>query len=287
MIKLSNNHTFEYMAASSTLGFDGKGWWWQQPLRWTNHLDVTLFTSVTKTLTLHPTKGNWRWYNPFRCLRFIHGGVVNAIELTNPGIDWWRREIGYSVDSSRISLIVSIFGELDELAEMTKILNDFDLAGVKINASCPSAKNDILRNTGKVIKSCEIVKKNSRLPVILKISVAHDVEKIVNEIDGIVEAIAINSVPWNIAFPSHQSPLANLGGGGVSGKAAQPFTWNLVEKLSKSTSIPIIGPSISNFDDMEKVRKIGAKAVSFGSIFFPYSWLPTQYVRKELKNQIR
>lgn len=252
-------------------------------MRWTNHLDVTLFTSVTKTLTLHPTKGNWRWYNPFRCLRFIPDGVVNAIELTNPGIDWWRRKIGYSVDSSRISLIVSIFGEPDELAEMAIILNDFDLVGLEINVSCSSAKNDILQNTEKVIKSCRIVRKNSRLPVILKISTAHDAEKIIDEVSGIIEAISINSVPWVMAFPSKQSPLAKFGGGGVSGKAAQPFTWDLVGKLSKLTSTPVIGPSISNFDDMEKVRKIGAKAISFGSIFFPCSWLPTQYVRKELK----
>lgn len=284
MIKLSNGHSFKYMAASSTLGFDGKGWWWQQPLRWSNLLDVALFTSVTKTLTLRPEKGNWRWYNPFRCLRSIPNGVVNAIALTNPGIDWWRKKIGPSVDSTRISLIGSIFGEPDELVKMAIIMSDFDLVGLEINASCPTTNTDILQNTEKIIKSCEIVKKNSHLPLILKISVAHDVEKIVNEIDGVVEAIAINSVPWNIAFPNHQSPLANLGGGGVSGKAAQPFTWDLVERLSKSTSIPVIGPSISNFDDMEKVRKLGAKAVSFGSIFFPYSWKPTQYVRKELKN---
>lgn len=285
MIKLSNGHTFEYMAASSTLGFDGKGWWWQQPLRWTNLLDVTIFTSVTKTLTLQPVEGNWRWYNPFRCLRFIPGGVVNAIELTNLGIDWWRKEVGPSVDSSKISLIASIFGEPDELAEMAKIMSDFDLVGIEINTSCPSAKNDILQNTGKVIKSCEVVERNSHLPIILKMSVTHDAEKIVEETDKIIEAIAINSVPWIIVFPNCQSPLAKFGGGGVSGKAARPFTWSLVEQLSKSTSIPIIGPSISNFDDMEKVRKIGAKAVSFGSIFFPYSWKPTQYIRKESKNK--
>ena len=281
MIKFSNGHAFEYMTASGALGFDGKGWPWERPWQWLKIFDPTLFTSVTKTLTLQPTEGNLRWYNPLRCIRLLHGGVVNAVGLSNPGIAWWCEKIGPSVDSNKIPLVVSIFGEPEELAEMPRMLDRFDLVGLEIDASCPNTKTDILHNTARVIASCKAVKENSRLPLILKLSVSHDIEQIVKEVENLVEAISINSVSWAIAFPNKKSPLANFGGGGVSGKAAQPFTWSLIEKLVTSTSIPVIGPSVWEFDDIEKVRKLGAKAISFGSIFLRYPWRPTLYVRKD------
>ena len=283
MIRLSNGHDFEYMTASGALGFDGKGWPWEQPWRWIGLLDPTLFTSVTKTLTLRPTEGNLRWYNPFRCLRLVRGGVVNAVGLSNPGIDWWCRKIGPSVNSTKIPLVASIFGEPEELAEMVRILNGFDLVGLEINASCPNTETCILQDTARVIASCEAVKTNSRLPLILKVSVTHDISQIVKEVENLVEAISINSVPWAVAFPKCRSPLEILGGGGVSGKVAQPFTWSLVKKLAELTTIPVIGPSVWDFDDLTKVRSLDAKAVSFGSVFMCYPWRPTLYVQKELK----
>src|SRR3990167_7586005 len=283
MIRFSNGHTFEYMTASGALSFDGKGWPLEQPWRWIGLLDPTLFTSVTKTLTLRPTEGNLRWYNPFRCLRLVRGGVINAVGLSNPGINWWCRKIGPSVNSTKIPLVASIFGEPEELAEMARILNGFDLVGLEINTSCPNTETCILQDTARVIASCQTVKSKSSLPIILKVSVTHDVSQIMREVGNLVEAISINSVPWAIVFPNRQSPLKNLGGGGVSGKTAQQFTWGLVKKLTELTTIPVIGPSVWNFDDLGKIRGLGAKAISFGSIFMCHPWRPTLYVRKELK----
>ncbi len=286
MIRFSNGHAFEYMTASGALGFDGKGWPWEQPWRWFGLFDPTLFTSVTKTLTLRPMEGNWRRYNPFRCVRLISGGVVNAVGLSNSGVDWWCKKIGPSINSTKIPLVASIFGELEELAEMARMLNGFDLVGLEINASCPNTETYILQDTARVIASCEAVKTNSRLPLILKVSVTHDVSQIVKRVENLVEAISINSIPWVIAFPNRRSPLEIFGGGSVSGKAAQPFTWVLVKKITELTAIPIIGPSVWDFNDMEKVRNFGAKAVSFGSIHLRLPFgpaLPTWYVRKEQK----
>lgn len=289
MIQFSNGHVFEYMTASGALGFDGKGWPWDQPLRWVGLLEPSLFTSVFKTLTLKPLGEVWRWnsiignMSMIGRVRLIPNGVLNAVRLLNPGIDWWCKKVGLSVNSTKIPLVGSIFGELEELAEMAKILNDFDLVGLEINASCPNTETDILQNTTRVIKNCEIVKKNSRLPLILKISVVHNMEQIVKRVENLIEAFSINSVPWTTAFPNpnRRSPLANFGGGGISGKAAQPFTWSLVKRLVGLTSIPVIGPSVWDFEDLKKLRGIGARAISFGSIFLYHPWRPTLYVQKE------
>ena len=284
MIQLSNGHRFEYMAASGALNFDGKGYLWEWIFRWFGLLNPSLFTVVIKTLTKEPRKGNLQWFNPLGCIRLFSDGVVNAVGLTNPGIEWWCKKIGPRVNQDKISLVGSIFSEnTKEIALMATMLNDFDLVGLEINASCPSVRKSFLEDTTRIVESCQIAKEKSRFPIILKLSVVHDVETIIPQLKEAVEAISINSVPWSFAFPNRKSPLAKFGGGGVSGKMAQPFTWRFLENLVKTTSIPVIGSSVWDLPDIEKLRGLGAKAISFGSVFSKYPWRPTRFVRKDKK----
>ena len=211
----------------------------------------------------------------------MRGGVVNSVGLTNPGFNWWAKKIGAELDWFKIRLIGSIFGEPKELETMAKAMNDFDIIALQVNASCPNTEGDTLSNVEKVIESIEAVKNVSRHPVLAKVSVAHNIEKIALAVESMVEAFDINSVPWHIVFPNKKSPLAKLGGGGVSGKIAQPFTWALAKKLIEMTRVPVIGPSVWDFEDIAKLRAMGAKAVSFGSVFLCHPWRPTLFVKKD------
>ena len=287
MITLSNKHSFEYMAASGALAFDGKGWPWEQPLHWVGLLDPSLFTIVIKTLTRHPRRGNLRWYNPFRCVRFLPQGAVNAVGLTNPGIEWWCKTIGPSVDQKKLKLVGSILtdGNNEELAEMAAMLNAYDLVGLEVNASCPNTDSQMFGNAEQVIEGLKKVKEKTRFPLIVKLSVVHDIERLVPRLEGLVEAISINTVPWSRMFPEKISPLARFGGGGVSGKLAQPYTWALVKRLASLTSIPLIGPGVWEYADIAKLQNLGAQAISFGSIFLGHPWRPTLYVRKNMKGK--
>lgn len=273
MIRLSNGHEFEYMAASGALGFGGKGWWWEKLLKPFGLFDASLFTAATKTLTSSPIKGN----SPLKSVRFVKSGVVNAVALRNPGFIWWCRDVGTKV-------IVSISGEPQELGLMAAILKRFNLniIGFEINASCSNI-NCGVKNTEKVIASCHQLKEVTSLPVILKLSIIHDIEIIIKETEDMVGAFSINSVPWHIVFPKKKSPLSRFGGGAVSGKVAQPHTWGLAQKLVSLTDIPVVFPSIWNYGDIEKARRLGAKAISFGSVFLRYPWRPTLFVRKDQK----
>ena len=105
MIELSNGHRLEFVAASGSLAFDGRGWPWEWPLRWVGLLDPHLFTIVVKTLFPDQWKGNLRWSHPWDVVKFISqegneinplmalaiprliGGAINAIGLTNSGFD--------------------------------------------------------------------------------------------------------------------------------------------------------------------------------------------------------
>ncbi|MBI2484063.1 hypothetical protein HYV71_02675 [Candidatus Uhrbacteria bacterium] len=283
MITLSNGHSFEHMAASGALAFDGKGWPWEQPLRWAGLLDPSLFTVVIKTLTRHPRKGNLRWYNPLRCVRFMRTGAVNAVGLTNPGIEWWCEKIGPTINKNDIAMMGSILSDAntDELAEMTEMLNAFDLVGLEVNASCPNTQGEMLGNVETVIEGLTKVKAKTRFPLVVKLSVMHDIEHLVKRLEGLVEAISINTVPWAKMFPDTKSPLSKFGGGGVSGKIAQPYTWDMVQRLVALTSLPVIGPGVWDYNDIASLRMLGASAISFGSLFMRYPWRPTLYARRD------
>jgi len=286
MITLSNGCAFEYATASGALGFNGRGWPWEWPLKAVRLLDPLLFANVIKTLTLKPRTGNLRWRKPWGCVRLIFDGLkivgaVNAVGLTNPGIDWWIKKVGPKIRPEE-NLIASILGEPAELAIMATILNNYNIFAIEVNVSCPNTQDDFLKNAEKAIEGCRAVKRNSRHPILVKLSVANDAERIVPALAGVAEAFSVNSVPWNMIFPYKKSPLAKLGGGGVSGKIAQRFTWAFAEELMTITDIPFIAPSVWDFEDIEKLRDAGFEAFSFGSVFMPFPWRPTLYVRKDM-----
>ena len=288
MIRLSNGHSFDRMVASGALAFDCKGWLWERPLLWLGLIQPDLFTAVTKTLTLHKLKGNLKWWNPLSCLRLISGGSVNKIGLTNPGIKWWLRKIAPKIDFQKYPIVVSIYGTKEELVEMAEMLNHLDIVGIEINVSCPNTGHPL--ETAMVVVDCvRAVKCVSRHPIIIKVSVDQDYLTIARELVGIAEAISINSVPWEIVFSNKRSPLWRLkrkvggGGGGVSGKPAQKHNWKAVKALAEQGLLPVIGPSVMKFEDIGKLVKLGAKAISFGAIHLRTPWKPTAFVRREQK----
>ena len=123
-----------------------------------------------------------------------------------------------------------------------------------------------------MVKMTKAVKAISRHPIIIKVSVDQDYLSVAKSLTGIAEAISLNSVPWKTIYGTKTTPLWKLerevggGGGSVSGRPAQEFNWKAVQELSEKNYIPVIGPSIMEFDDLSKVRALGAKAISFGAI---------------------
>lgn len=299
MIKLSNGHQFEFAVASGALAFDGRGWPWEWPLRWTGRLDPRLFTIVTKTVMPEPWKGNFRKYAPFKVVKLLDAkgetlnpflfllepdrlaGAVNSVGLTNDGVEMWLYRDYPVIERLGYKVIVSLTREKGlSCKDMVRRLGGRkNIVGLEYNASCPNTDPVLLGNAELVAKNCFEIKRESDYPLLLKLSCVQPYVEIARAVGGAVEAISINSVPWNVIFPDKKSPLANLGGGGVSGKIAQPFTWKMTAELSRETRIPIIGPSIWEYEDISRLQRIGASAVHFGTIFFRAS-KPTAFVRR-------
>ena len=289
MIKLSNGHEFQFMVASGALGYDGLGWPWEWPLRWAGLIRPELFTVVTKTLTMRPNPGNFRWWKPWECTRLIPGGAVNKFSLANPGLDWWCKEIGPKVDAKKLPLIVSLYGSENEMWQMAQALEIFDLVGIEVDVSCPSRT---LLSVETAVRNVKAIKSVSRFPILVKVSVAQDYGSIADKLRGVAAAVSLNSVPWEMVFPKERSPLWRLqekiggGGGGVSGKPAQKLNWQAVERLAMLKPMPqalsVIAPSIMEYEDLEKVDELRAAAYSFGAIHLRTPWKPTRIARRWL-----
>lgn len=301
MITLSNGHAFKYMVASGALGFNPqKGWLWDRPLIWLGLIKPELFTAVIKTLTRYPRRGNLRWWNPltwlpfspWSCVRFLPGGAVNKVGLTNKGFDWWCEKVAPKIDFKKYSIVVSIWGTEDECVEMAIRLNAFDLVGIEYNDSCPNTGHE-LKGTEASIRNAKAIKAVTRHPLIHKASVNQDYTAIARNLVGVAEAISLNSVPWERAFPNWTNgPLWELekkvggGGGGVSGKPAQHLNWLAVRRLVAAGSLPVIAPSIMDQYDFNQARLLGARAFSFGAIHLRTPWKPTTIVKREMRNKV-
>lgn len=282
MIRLSNGHAFRFIAASGALAYDGRGWPWEQPLRWAGLLNPALFTVVTKTLTYAPRKGNLVWHAPWRCVRFIKDGTVNAVGLTNPGFKWWCGTVGPRANSKKIPLIVSIRSEnLAELREMAQALCRYDIVGLQFNASCPNSPEEVMADPQFVKNACAEIKSAApTMPLSIKLGLTTNLSAIVKGAEEYAEFFDINAVPWSDIFPHTESPLKRYGGGGVSGKIAQPHTWSLFERIRGMTQTPVVAPSIWTYEDLLHLETLGAEAYSFGSLFLRHPTRPTQYARR-------
>lgn len=305
MIELSNRHRLEFVAASGSLAFDGRGWPWEWPLRWVGLLDPRLFTIVTKTIFLNPYKGNRSLIVPWRVIKFVSekgetiplllglikpelvAGIVNAEGLRGPGLEGWLKRDYPVIRRFGYKVIVSITGkEIKDCVAMTKRLNGLEnIVGLELNASCPSENPLFLERPEIIPQFCNDIHQVSDLPLLLKLSYAQPYLKIAKETENIIEAISINTVSWNIVFPDKESHLARYGGGGVSGRVARQFTWKMVSELARGTKTPVIGPTIWEYEDIWKLWSLGASAYHFGTIFLLYPWRPTTYVKRWRREQ--
>ena len=125
---------------------------------------------VTKTITYHPRAGN----PPPRTAE-TPSGMLNAIGLTNPGIDAFIAEKVPPLAELNTGRIVSIAGTSDrEFADMAARFNDLDgIDALELNISSPNMKD------GGMLFGCSeraahnvtrAVKAVSQLPIIVKLT---------------------------------------------------------------------------------------------------------------------
>lgn len=294
-MELRGIHFGSVLGASGVQGFFGEGYWFHRIgrlLGW----GLEDMTFVAKTATLNPREGNMPLdsrYMPRElfpsCIKVRprRGVMLNSVGLSNPGLavllatgQWQARSEPFMLS------IMSIAGtpedRLAELREMIAMIgdakDDFKAPfGLQVNMSCPNtghAPSELIGESATVIECAAQL----GIPIIPKYSIATAPITAIAELQGHpgCDAICVsNTLPfgweqldWKRVWGTETSPIAHLGGGGLSGKPLLPLVCAWIRELRAAGFTKPIngGGGILRPRDVNAYHKAGASSVFLGSV---------------------
>ncbi len=225
---------------------------------------------TTKSISLKERKGH-----PTPVITTYENGIINAVGLSNPGVDEFLPELKKAVEGAGVPVIASIFAStLTEFGEITEIISKAKPSIIEVNISCPNVQDEFGRpfacDPGISSVLIKKVKKKTSIPVFVKLSpnvqniseVALAVKK--EGADGIT---AINTLGPGMQINIEAAkPVLSNRVGGVSGPAIKPIAVRCVYDIYKATKLPIIGMGgVTNARDAIEMIMAGATAVGIGS----------------------
>ncbi len=222
---------------------------------------------VTKSLGPVPRSGH---LNP--TLISVEGGVLNAMGLPNPGVEYYVEAIR-ALKREGVPVVASFFGaSIEEFREVAGVLSDSGADALEVNVSCPNVEEEMgmlgadCLNTEKVTAA---VKEVSKPPVFVKLSPnVTDIAEIARAAErGGADAItAVNTLKGIAVDVDFRRPVLTNVTGGLSGPAIKPVALRCVWEVSKAVDLPIIGcGGISDWRDAVEYLLCGASAVEVGT----------------------
>jgi dihydroorotate dehydrogenase (NAD+) catalytic subunit len=300
-MKLRNIDFGNVLGASGVQGFFGEGYWFHK--MWSLFgLDFTNMTFVAKTTTLNPCKGNMpltRHYTPRNMfpgcvkVRPFRGVMLNSVGLSNPGIStllgtgkWQERTEPFLL--SVMSLAETPEKRLEELRIMVGVIGSVKDSfsapfGLQINLSCPNTGHNPNELIGESVRVLEMAT-SLGVPVMPRYSIASAPIQAIWELNDHPDCDAIcvsntlpfgwQSVDWQNVWGSDTSPLAKLGGGGLSGKTLRPFVCEWITRLRDAGFTKPIngGGGILCPQDVNSYHDAGASSIFLGSVAVLRPW---------------
>lgn len=209
---------------------------------------------------------------------FEHG-MLNAVGLSNPGLDEMIKEIMLFKEQCDVPILASIFGRtVDEFMEVTQRAIEAEPDMIEVNVSCPNVHSEFGQPFGDscpdTAKVTQIVKKNAGIiPVSIKLG-PHGpgigiLAKVCEE-NGADAITAINTVgPGMLIDIDVQKPVLSNLTGGVSGPAILPVAVKSVYEVFKNVKIPIIGTGgVTKPSDAIQMILAGATAIGVGTAVY-------------------
>lgn len=202
----------------------------------------------------------------------VPGGLLNAVGLSNPGIDEFKVEIEDAKDGN-VPLIVSVFGfNVEDFGEVAKKAQQYGADAIELNLSCPNVKKagTVFGKSVELSRSIvEDVKNRVDLPVIAKLTAStNDIVEVAKAcVDGGCDAItAINTIPAMKIDIRTKTPVLGNKTGGLSGPSIKPVALRCVYDIKKELDIPVIGcGGITTGEDALEFLMAGASAVEIGT----------------------
>lgn len=227
-----------------------------------------------KGTTLEPRLGN----APHRVYE-TPMGMLNAIGLQNPGVDYVVREILPTLDFDETRFIANVSGStVEEYHEVTRRFDDSPIDAIEINISCPNVKEGGVAfgndpdMSARVVAAC---RRATDKPLITKLSpnqtdIAGNAQRC---IDAGSNAFAVINTLMGMAIDiNRRQPVIGNNQGGLSGPAIKPIALlkvHQVYQVCKAHDIPIIGQGgVTTVEDAIEFLVAGATAVGVGTALF-------------------
>ena len=227
-----------------------------------------------KGTTLQPRLGN----RPHRVYE-TPMGMLNAIGLQNPGVDYVVQHILPQLDFTETRFIANVSGStVDEYHEVTRRFDDSPIDAIEINISCPNVKEGGVafgNDPDMSARVVEVCRKATGKPLITKLSpnqtdIAENARRC---IDAGSDAFAVINTMMGMAIDiENRRPVIGNNQGGLSGPAIKPMALlkvHQVYQVCKAHRIPIIGQGgVTSVEDAIEFLLAGASAVGVGTALF-------------------
>jgi len=252
------------MPASGCFGF-GKEYSEYYPL---NRLGAV----VVKATTLYPRLGN-----PTPRVTEVTAGMLNAIGLTNPGVDKVLAEELPWLAEENVPVFVNVAGDTPEdyCAVVDRICQASLAQAIELNVSCPNVQLGGLAFgvDPRVLQALvEDVRKVCTLPLYVKLSpnVTRIQDLAIAAASGGADGLSlINTLVGMQIDLRTRKPILGNRTGGLSGQAIKPVAVRMVYDVAKEVDLPIIGlGGIYTGRDAAEFIMAGAWAVQVGTANF-------------------
>jgi dihydroorotate dehydrogenase (NAD+) catalytic subunit len=214
-------------------------------------------------------------------------GLLNAIGLQNPGIDWYLEREVAKFASRPCAVVGSVAGfSIDDYAYVCEKLAARDeIAAIEINISCPNVGSEgetfacDPKLTSAVVRAARATTDKT---LIVKLSPnVTDIAGIAREAEAAgADALAVINTVRGMAIDidAWRPRLGNVTGG-LSGPAIRPIAVLAVYEVARAVKIPIVGQGgIETVGDALEFFLAGASAVSIGTANFTDPRIPERIV---------
>lgn len=251
---------------------------------------------VTKSLA------GFAWHgNPSPRLHPTPQGMINAVGLQGPGIEYWLEHVVPDLETSGATVVASIWGRsVDDYRQAADLLAAAPacVVAVEVNLSCPNleGRRSIFAHDPDL--SAQVVEATAGCGRPRWAKLSANTDRIVDVAASVAEAGAeavtcINTMLALVYDPVTLRPSLAAGGGGLSGRAIHPIAVRAVHDVHAALpTLPIVGVGgVASGWDAAEMLLAGASAVQVGTALFAdpaapvkiqaelFSWAHVQGIR--------
>ena len=230
-----------------------------------------------KGITLKPRVGN-----PPPRIAETPSGILNAVGLQNPGVDYFiERDLPWLKEQETV-VIANIAGNTpEEYAQMAEKLSESSVDMIEMNISCPNVKHGGVQfgtscqSVGAITRE---VRAHCKKPLMVKLSPnVSDIAEIARaaESEGADALSLINTLTGMRIDINTRRPIIRNNTGGLSGPAVFPVAVRMVWQTAGAVKIPVVGMGgISTWRDAVEMMLAGASAIQVGTALFSDPYAP-------------